>query len=70
MEKPFEKIGKHWGVIIFIGGLVVTWTQFDSRLSTVERKVDEQSPISIQLQKDIVEIKTTLEFIKQQLAKQ
>ena len=65
----FNKLREWWVIILFIGGLIVGWTNFDNRLKHLERTQTEQNPTYLQLQKDIVEIKTTLEYIKIQVAR-
>jgi len=64
-----NKLKEWWVIILFIGGLIIGWTNFDNRLNNLERTQNEQNPTFLQLQKDIVEIKTTLEYIKFQVAR-
>ena len=66
--EAFNKLKEWWVIILFIGGLIIGWTNFDNRLNNLERTQNEQNPTFLQLQKDIVEIKTTLEYIKFQVA--
>lgn len=58
------EIKSSWFIIIFIGALVIQWTNIDNRIATVEKQLDEQYPMYLEIQRDIVEIKTTLEFIR------
>ncbi len=67
--EAFNKLKEWWVIILFIGGLIIGWTNFDNRLNNLERTQNEQNPTFLQLQKDIVEIKTTLEYIKFQVAR-
>ena len=64
---PLDKLKEWWVIIIFIGGLIVGWTNFDNRISILEKQQSEQNPVFIQLQKDIVEIKTILSLIQIEL---
>ena len=67
--EAFNKLKEWWVIILFIGGLIIGWTNFDNRLNNLERTQNEQNPTFLQLQKDIVEIKTTIEYIKFQVAR-
>lgn len=74
MEKTLKTIKDYWVILAFIVSIVVTWTTFDTRLSALE---ENQSEIIIiqkerdvqysQLQVDIAEIKTSIEFIREKL---
>lgn len=64
MLKELQKISNVWWAIVVIVGLITQWVNFHSRLQAIEKIQSEQNPIYLQIQKDIVEIKTTLEFIK------
>lgn len=64
-----DKLKEWWVIIIFIGGLIVGWTNFDNRITNLENKQNEQNPVFIQFQKDIVEIKTILSLIQIELKK-
>ena len=74
MEQSLTKI-KSWAtVIFFIGGLIVTWTNFSNRLSAMEitqqEIVDTQKQRNLEytlLQIDIASIKTSLEFIREKI---
>ena len=67
IEEAFAKLKEWWVLIIFIAGLIATWTNFSNRLDALEKAQAKMDPTFLQIQKDIVEIKTTLEFIKQRL---
>lgn len=67
MTDNFHKLKDFWFIVLFVGGLVVQWTAFSYRLSVVETRVRDQDPIFLQIQKDIVEIKTTLSLIQLEL---
>lgn len=64
MNELLKPLKDSWFIIVFIGGLIVTWTTFNARLTQVELVIEKQDPVYTQIQTDIVEIKTTLEFIK------
>ena len=70
-------IRENWVAIVFIGGLIVTWTtftnnqtDFEKRLSKNEASIDAINPVLLQLQTSMARVETTLEFIRQQLSKQ
>jgi len=74
MEQHLSKIKSWWFLIFFIGTLIVTWTNFSNRLSTMEitqqEIVDTQKQRNLEytlLQIDIASIKTSLEFIREKL---
>lgn len=58
-------------ILVFIGSLIMAWTNMVGRISAVEEfKVKQESQngsnqaLLISIQKDIVEVKTVLELIK------
>lgn len=70
----YSTIIKHWPIILFIGGMAVTWGRFESRINTIEAKQvalevrqEKTSDVLNILQGDIREIKTSLKFIEQKL---
>jgi len=74
MEQHLSKIKSWWFLIFFIGTLIVTWTNFSNRLSTMEitqqEIVDTQKQRNLEytlLQIDIASIKTSLEFIREKI---
>ena len=71
MNEFLKHVKDYWFILVFIGTLIVTWTQFDARISALERN-DSTQDVKIEtiveklndFQAGQVEIKTTLEFIK------
>jgi uncharacterized coiled-coil protein SlyX len=76
MNEALKSLKDYWFIIVFIGTLIVTWTQFDSRISSLERN-DSAQDTKIEtiidklsdFQTGQAEIKTTVEFIKNNLVK-
>ena len=71
----FELVSKYWFLIVFIGGMIVTWERFETRINVIESKLSsleikqtKTDDIMVQLQGDIREIKTSLLFIKERLS--
>lgn len=71
-----EQLKESWFIILFIGGLVVSWTNVNSRLASVEAKqaigedrdvltANAIATISVNLAK----FETTLNYIKEQVEK-
>lgn len=69
MTERLIKLKEFWFIILFIGGLIVQWTSLNYRITALELQAREQNPIFLQIQKDIVEIKTTLSLIQLELKK-
>jgi hypothetical protein len=74
MEQHLSKLKSWWFLVFFIGTLIVTWTNFSNRLSTMEiiqqEIVDTQKQRNLEytfLQIDIASIKTSLEFIRERV---
>lgn len=81
-DKDFTKdtsllqfLSEYWLILLFIGSLIVTWTQFQGRISSLEDRVAKveseqaaQSTTLNQITNDITEIKTTVLFIKSTVA--
>ena len=74
MEQTLSKIKSWWFLVLFIGTLIVTWTNFSNRLSAMEiiqqEIVDTQRQRNLEytlLQIDIASIKTSLEFIREKI---
>ena len=70
-----ELVSKYWFLIVFIGGMIVTWGRFETRINVIESKLSsleikqtKTDDIMVQLQGDIREIKTSLLFIKERLS--
>lgn len=71
MDSTIETIKKNWVVLAFLVSLVVTWTQFQSRISALEarqssteQKVDNTVTIVQNINVSLAQIQTTLDFIK------
>ena len=76
MNEALKSLKDYWFVLIFIGTIIVTWTQFDSRITANEKNIialETQAVTSaaslVVIQTNIAEIKATLEFIKNNLGK-
>lgn len=77
MHEPFLKfLREYWVVIIFFGSLVMGWSTFQSnqaslndRVTKVEVKLDTDGASIAAINTQLAQIQTTLEFIKQQLAR-
>lgn len=67
MENTMEQLRKNWVIIIFIGGLISTWTFFSSRLTQAENEIDQLSQVVSQINQiniDLAVIKTDVGYIK------
>lgn len=71
MKSFTKQLRENWPLLIFIGGLIVTWTTFGSRLSQAEADIKDLKDtnaeivnIKIQLQR----IDTTVQFIKEKIS--
>jgi CRISPR/Cas system CMR-associated protein Cmr5 small subunit len=69
-----ESVVRNWPVILFIGGMLVTWVRFESnisdsksRISVLESKTEALNNNFSKISVDIAEIKVNLEFIKKKL---
>ena len=74
MEEYLSKIKSWWVIIIFIGTLIVSWTNSNNRIAAVEKNqehiMEMQRVRNLEytyLQIDIASIKTSLEFIREKL---
>ena len=57
-------------LIIFLGGLIVTWTMFSARLATAEQEIDQLSKVVTEINEiklDIARIQKDIEFIRDNL---
>lgn len=69
-----EALRKNWFIIVFIGTLIISWSNFSNRLGATE-KLQEQQKIDItnltsktnELQGAIIEIKANYLYIKSSL---
>lgn len=69
-----QLISQYWFLILFLGGMAVTWGSFSQRISVIESKItiietrqEKADEIITSVQGDLREIKTSLEFIKERL---
>lgn len=69
-----DSVVRNWPVLLFIGGMLVTWVRFEanisdsqSRISVLESKTESLDANFSDLKTDIAEIKVNLEFIKKKL---
>lgn len=67
-----NQIIKHWPLVVFLAGFLVTWGVFSNRISTLEQKQavieakqDKQDEQSSDLKADVAEIKAGIEFLKE-----
>lgn len=65
-------INNNWRILALIIGLIITWTQLNTRVGANEVEIAElkvhYSKVDLtllQIQKDLVEIRTSLKFIEQ-----
>lgn len=67
MESLFLQLRQNWVVLIFIGGLITTWTMFSSRLTQAESDITNLSEVVSQINAinlDIARMQKDIEFIK------
>lgn len=62
---------EYWFVIVFIGSVIVTWTQFSTRITALEvqtsrldAKIEATNSQVSAIQADIAELKANVQFIK------
>lgn len=62
---------EYWFVIVFIGSIIVTWTQFSTRITALEvqtskldAKIEATNSQVSAIQADIAELKANVQFIK------
>ena len=74
MEQHLSKIKSWWWIILFIGTLIVSWTNSNNRITAVEENqeyiMETQKQRNLEytfLRIDIASIKTSLEFIRERL---
>lgn len=70
MKEIIDQFKSIWFILIFVGGVIVSWTTFSNklenyevRLMNVEKKQAAIDPKITQIQVDIASIKTTLEIL-------
>lgn len=76
MNDAVKKLGEYWFIILFIGTIVVGWTQFDGRISqnakdiaTLQAQTAAQNTTLVSLQTSIAQIQATLDFIKNNITR-
>ena len=70
MEKFFKVIKENWMVLVFIVGLIISWTTFNVRLSRAEEDIVAlKSAVTVinDLKVRIERIDTSVSFIKDRL---
>ena len=74
MEQHLSKLKSYWWIILFIGTLIVSWTNSNNRIPAVEENqeyiMETQKQRNLEytfLQIDIASIKTSLEFIREKI---
>lgn len=75
MNEALKALKDYWIFIVFIGTIIIGWTQFDYRMTQAEKEIAEikteqasqnayvNASLSA-LQNGMVQVQTTLEFIK------
>lgn len=73
-QAVLESLRKNWVIIIFIGGLIIGWSNFSNRVQNVEALQAKQdaaikatSDQTVALQNAVIEIKANYLFIKDTL---
>lgn len=75
MNEALKALKDYWIFVVFIGTIVIGWTQFDSRITQntddiTEMKTQQATQTAYvntslsALQNSMVQVQTTLEFIK------
>lgn len=67
MEHTTKQLRDNWVILVFIVGLIVTWTTFNTRLTQAETDIRDLKELSQQLNQqalDIAVIKTDVGYIK------
>jgi cell fate (sporulation/competence/biofilm development) regulator YmcA (YheA/YmcA/DUF963 family) len=78
-----EFINSYWSVLAFVGVVIVSWVRYESKVNSLEAKDHEQENAIKELRndmkasekvistfgKDMVEVKTMLQFITETLKK-
>lgn len=67
-----KSLRENWMIVLFIGGLVISWTMFSTRLTTAEGKIAELTTTNeqikqIQIDVAIIQEKISSENIKLQV---
>ena len=73
-ENIFKTIKQNWFIIVFFGGMILTWGRFESELGDHTQRIDNIESKSAVVDVSLVEVKTqlaqiqvTLEFIKENI---
>lgn len=80
MNEALKSLKDYWFVLVFIGTIIVGWTNFNARITAnetaitdIKQNVAAQTAYTnsslAQLQTSMVQVQTTLEFIKNNLNK-
>lgn len=71
-----DGLRKNWAIILFVGSIIVGWSNIVSRLENLETETGdlksqykEQVATNKQLSDAVIEIKANFEFIKEKLSK-
>lgn len=70
MDNTIAKIKENWFFILFVGSIVIWYSQTNFRLNQVEARQDEQDLVTSQISEiitDVAVIKANVEFIKQEI---
>jgi uncharacterized coiled-coil protein SlyX len=74
MDDFMKSVKENWIVLAFIVSLIVTWTQFQSRINSLESrmtisesKLEQTMSIVQNINVSLAQIQTTLDFIKNQV---
>lgn len=69
-----NQLVRHWPIIVFFAGMLVTWGVFSNRISTLESQtlvlkaqVDKTETAMSEVKVGITRIETSLQFIKEKL---
>lgn len=72
MEHFFKQLKENYVIIVFIVGLIVTWTTFNSRLSQAELDIKDLKTAVAEITNikiTVERIDTSVDFIKKQVIK-
>lgn len=78
-----EFINSYWSVLAFIGVVIISWVRYEGKVDELQRKDKEQEDAIKEIRtemkatdkmvqtfgKDMVEVKTMLQFITEQIKK-
>lgn len=75
-QNVLEILRKNWTILLFIGGIIMGWSNIGSRLDYLEKRVEKLEALAESQQKSnneitnaVVEIKANYLFIKEKLEK-